>query len=1052
MSAVLYPSERNASLTNRPHIARGILRTLLWILTGVLAVIIALPVSLLFIATAVPIAVSLVLVVADVSLVVSLFRVKRTWPRVMMFLVGWIAVSLLAVWLSHTFAMTPPILDTQGQPLTGSIATLEKVELGGSEQWISIRGRDIHKPVLLFLAGGPGGSQLATARYALGGLEEHFVVVNWEQPGAGKSFDAVDRSTLTPERYIADAHELILYLRQRFDEDKVYVLGESWGSALGVMLAQRYPDLFHAFIGTGQMVAFKETDILCYEFALRWAQERGDTQKVERLKQQGPPPYYGKGVAWKQTTYLLDTFAYMNQNPAIADNGFNTFRDLASPEYGLYDKVNWFRGVLETLDVVYPQLWEVDFRQQAVHLEVPVYFLLGRHDVNAPPVLAEEYYKVLRAPHKELIWFERSGHNPWVSESARFVEVMANTVLAETYPKAPPVKPPDNGPADAQEVEAFLDKLVPMQLHEHHLAGAAVAVVKDGQLLFAKGYGFSDLDDKQPVIAGQTLFHTDSTGKLFVWTAVMQLVEQGKLDLDADVNIYLDFTIPATFPQPITLAHLMSHNAGFEDYGYMFALDKNVLEPAGAWLARNLPARVRPPGVVSAYSNYGTGLAGYIVERVSGLPFEQYVEEEVFEPLAMHRSTLRQPLPITLAPDATTNYLYTNGVYNDLPFVYMRIPAGEAHTTVTDMAKFMMAHLQPGDSPILRAATAQQMHSRLFAHDPRVSGMAYGFAETTQNGQHILRHEGNLQGVSSSALFLLPEHNLGVYIAYNSNGGFGPGEQFRRAFLDHYFPAEAMSFRPIQLTAEQTNELVGTYRSTRMFHTSFAKILTLLGGNYADIQVSANTDGAFTTQGIGSTPLQWAPRPEGAREGAPPQVLRPVDSATNTHGDLVFASEAPESSFRLFVGNNPYRAFEKVAWYETIDLHLLWLALCELIFLSLLLTLTFGWLVRPAMRANTPNHLAQWLLAGACLLALLFPLGLVLTLEEALLYGATGALASVLALPLIAIALAAGAFFVIWRTWRRTSVAGRIPFVTAFVTMVAFVGWLNYWNLLGFRF
>jgi pimeloyl-ACP methyl ester carboxylesterase len=471
---------------------RSILVTLLCILLVVLALIIVAPVFLLFVATSVPLYISIVLLATDLSLVVSLFRLKRTWLRVTAFYLGLIAVSLLAIWLSQSFAMTPSITDADGTPISRSIATLEKVELGGSEQWISIRGRDIHKPVLLFLAGGPGGSQLATARHALGGLEEHFVVVNWEQPGAGKSFDAVDRSTLTPERYIADAHELILYLRQRFDEDKVYVLGESWGSALGIWLVQRYPDLFHAFIGTGQMVAFKETDILCYEFALRWAQERGDTQKVERLKQQGPPPYYGKGVAWKQATYLLDTFAYMNQNPAIADNGFNTFRDLASPEYGLYDKVNWFRGVLETLDVVYPQLWEVDFRRQAAHLEVPVYFLLGRHDVNAPPVLVEEYYKVLSAPHKELIWFEHSGHNPWVSEAARFVEVMANTVLAETYPTAPPVKPPNNSPADAQEVEAFLDELVPMQLHEHHLAGAAVAMVKDGQLLFAKGYGSSD--------------------------------------------------------------------------------------------------------------------------------------------------------------------------------------------------------------------------------------------------------------------------------------------------------------------------------------------------------------------------------------------------------------------------------------------------------------------------------------------------------------------------------------------------------------------------------
>jgi pimeloyl-ACP methyl ester carboxylesterase len=337
---------------------------------------------------------------------------------------------MLAVVASQAFAATPPIMGDDGQPLPGSIAALEKVTLNGSQQWVSIRGRDTSKPVLLFLAGGPGGSQLATERYALHELERHFVVVNWEQPGAGKSFFAVDRSTLTPDRYIEDAHALVMHLRQRFGQEKIYVLGESWGSALGIMVVQRYPELFHAFAGTGQMVAFLENDLLCYDFALRWAQERGDAGKLEALTRQGPPPYYGQGVARKQAAYLLDTFNYMNGNSAIADNGFSTFRDLAAPEYGLVDKVNWFRGVLDTLGIVYPQLWEVDFRTQATQLDVPVYFLIGRHDINAPVELVEQYFEVLVAPHKEIVWFEHSGHTPWVSESNRFVQVMAGLVPA----------------------------------------------------------------------------------------------------------------------------------------------------------------------------------------------------------------------------------------------------------------------------------------------------------------------------------------------------------------------------------------------------------------------------------------------------------------------------------------------------------------------------------------------------------------------------------------------------------------------------------------------
>jgi pimeloyl-ACP methyl ester carboxylesterase len=383
-----------------------------------------LPVVLLPICTTVPPSIQILFAMAEVSLVAAMFRLGFSLRVMLAELAGFGAIALLAIFASQVFASTPPILDVNGKPIANSIAVLEKVKLGGSEEWISIRGKDLHNPVLLFLAGGPGGSQMVAERRSLAGLEDRFVVVNWEQPGAGKSFDAVDRSKLTSDRYITDAHELVLNLRQRFGKEKVYVLGESWGSALGIMVVQRYPELFHAFIGTGQMVAFLENDLICYDFALRLAQERGDTKKVEQLKQQGSPPYYGNDVALKSATYLTETFNYMNANPAIANAGFNTFQDLAGSEYGLCDKVNFVRGVLDTFGVVYQQLWNVDFRKQATRLEIPVYFLIGRHDVNAPPSLTEEYFNLLSSPHKELIWFEHSGHGPWMNEPAKFVDVM----------------------------------------------------------------------------------------------------------------------------------------------------------------------------------------------------------------------------------------------------------------------------------------------------------------------------------------------------------------------------------------------------------------------------------------------------------------------------------------------------------------------------------------------------------------------------------------------------------------------------------------------------
>ncbi|NOK58913.1 MAG: alpha/beta hydrolase [Chloroflexi bacterium AL-W] len=431
MSTISYPKVEKQPIQKRTAIIRSLLKGMVWVIGSLLILLSTIPVILLFIATAVPLYSSIVLAIVDISLLVALFWANRTPLLVSVIVLGIVLASVLAVWLSQVYATTPPIIDAQGNIVPGSIATLEEVQLGDSKQWVSIRGKDVHNPVLLFLAGGPGGSQLTTERHTLSKLEDYFVVVNWEQPGAGKSFNAVDRSTLTPERYIEDGHELVLHLRERFGVDKVYVVGESWGSALGIMLVQRYPDLFHAFIGTAQMVDFLETDLICYDFALNWAEERGDMKKLAQLREQGPPPYYGEDVAWKQVAYLIDTYAYMNQNPAII-SGFNTPRDLSSPEYGLLDKVNWVRGPLDTLGIVYPHLWDIDFREQAPHLDVPVYFLIGRHDVNAPPELVEEYYELLDAPHKELIWFERSGHSPWIGESDKFVDVIVNRVLVQT--------------------------------------------------------------------------------------------------------------------------------------------------------------------------------------------------------------------------------------------------------------------------------------------------------------------------------------------------------------------------------------------------------------------------------------------------------------------------------------------------------------------------------------------------------------------------------------------------------------------------------------------
>lgn len=396
----------------------------------ILMIILSLPVILLPLITAVPFWIWIPLALAVLFLIIFQFVSKPVRTRRIIGITGMLIIAVLAVVASQFFASTPPIVDSNGQQIPNAIASLEKVTINDSDQWITIRGQNKENPVLLFLSGGPGGSQLVTERRALGKLEESFVVVNWDQPGAGKSYNAVDQKALTVDRYVNDGLALAAYLRDRFQKEKIFLLGESWGSALGVWMIQKEPDLFYAFGGTGQMVAFLENDLKCYQFAIDQARERGDTKKIQALEKQGPPPYYGKGTALKESAFLLETFRYMNADPDISDDGFNTLQDLAGHEYGLLDKVNWFRGLLYTLDVVYPQLWEVDFRIQAPALEIPVFFLIGRHDVNAPPDLTEAYYQILKAPKKELIWFERSGHNPWVTEADLFSEVLVDRFLS----------------------------------------------------------------------------------------------------------------------------------------------------------------------------------------------------------------------------------------------------------------------------------------------------------------------------------------------------------------------------------------------------------------------------------------------------------------------------------------------------------------------------------------------------------------------------------------------------------------------------------------------
>ncbi len=288
------------------------------------------------------------------------------------------------------------------------------------------------------------------------------------------------------------------------------------------------------------------------------------------------------------------------------------------------------------------------------------------------------------------------------------------------------------GPSDPQQFEAFMDGVMASTLPTNHVPGAVVVVVKEGEVFFAKGYGVADVAEQTPVNPRTTLFRPGSVSKLFTWTAVMQLVESGQLSLDEDVNTYLDFKIPDTYTEPIKLRHLMTHTAGFEEKGNgLFKLDVNDVVSLEEYVKTSLPARVYSPGTIGAYSNYGTALSGYIVQRISGMPFETYIQKNILEPLSMDHATFQQPLPAELMPDMAGGYGYEKGKYVQGKFEYVvGTPAGALSASGLDMANFMIAHLQDGsfgNGQILSEATMRQMHSLVYTADERIDGMAYGF-------------------------------------------------------------------------------------------------------------------------------------------------------------------------------------------------------------------------------------------------------------------------------------------------------------------------------------
>lgn len=560
------------------------------------------------------------------------------------------------------------------------------------------------------------------------------------------------------------------------------------------------------------------------------------------------------------------------------------------------------------------------------------------------------------------------------------------------WPEFRPVPLPPTLEISEAQVRAFFDAHLRPLTEAGRIAGAAVSVVRDGAPLFSQGYGWAELASGSRVDPDQTRFRVASVSKLLTWTALMQQVERGALGLDDPVNAHLrDFQIPASPPEPVRIRHLLTHTAGFETnlFGRYLAADAAAGRvPLLQQLLRQMPARVRPParsfspggdGALNAcYSDWGAALAGHLVALKSGLPFEDYVEAQIFRPCGMAHSTFREdPLP----PQLATGYEYRNGALHARGFERLSPigPAASLSTTAGDMAQFMIAQLNLGACAgtagrrILHAETALATQARQLSPHPDLNGFGLGYFETWVNGRRCLGHAGKSVYFHAD-LLLMPEQRLGLFLACNS---LPPSTGLLEAFVRHFFPARLPSLRPPAGFRRRATQYEGSYAGNRRSHSRGEAVFGFLLDT-EDVKASDND--TLLYKGV-----QWAEvrpdlfrRLDGAetiafardRRGRVSHLLGPIAVYPRRRLDPqetgLFYAGALVSTLQQF-------------WRQLRTPRAFGAALIAVL-ASLVLLLTAPWLIGPA-GAGTPA-LARWLPAGAGLATLLILAALVRTAAD----------------------------------------------------------------------
>ncbi len=659
------------------------------------------------------------------------------------------------------------------------------------------------------------------------------------------------------------------------------------------------------------------------------------------------------------------------------------------------------------------------------------------------------------------MWYKRSKENinflknKLVKQVFAFISIVilcfgnSITVFAESNSS-------DDLLSNKDDLKVFMDTTFQKKMEKQHIPGAVITVVKDGQVIFSQGYGYADLENKAPVTADKTLIRIASVSKLFTYTAMMQLYEQGKVDLKADVNKYLKgYSLKNQYSNPVTVEQLLTHTSGIDDNRIAdLSKDKKNLMSMNEFLKKHMPKVVRKPGTIINYSSYDTALAGGIVEQVSGKALNNIIEDNIFKPLEMNNSTLNRDMN---PKGLECGYNYENGKIVKAKAVegyFNNYAIGGIISTSENMAKFMIAQLNNGayeDKRILKESTAINMHSQHAAFDKRLPGMAYGFNEKVINGYRAIEHLGYSPDNIYSDMTLFPDENLGVFISVNQGNNNVPDEIVAE-MVKKYFPKkEEIKINNISYTSKSNlKDFVGTYRFSENPKSTFHKGDAFPEGE--DLTISLKDKNTLTLKGkdvfVGNEYSTTITEVE-------PLVFKRADTGEyvifkkNEGGKIYYVAQQQDSW---------HGTYEKLKCYELPAVQISITAFCSIVFLiSIIFSIGRVFYIIIKKKGKELDDFKKSLLGmsfGISFLDIFFFIAALFVLGEPTRYGISMEAKLMLCVPILSLFL--NLLFLVYTVlnWMKKNgnLFSRIYYFIIAFTGILYIWFLNYWNLFGFKY